>query len=239
MLGDEVSIAVEPLAGALDLDDHDVVQERVEHCGRDNGIAEDLSPFGEAAVGCEDHGRLSVPGVDGLEEQAGATNCDRKVADIINKQQGGPSIEGDLLGQLALAFGPTQRRDQFGQGCAVKTPTGFQDSEAKGCGQVRLACARWPDEVDDLGPPDEVELDQSRDPFVVERRLESDVEAFQRLCGQELGGTHGQVNMARLLCRVFLAQEFVHGLDRDDLAFLQLLQRMIEGFERSGHLQPD
>jgi hypothetical protein len=43
-----------------------------------NRIAEDLAPFGEAAVGGEDHGALLVAGIDGLEEQiaaAGNTRC--------------------------------------------------------------------------------------------------------------------------------------------------------------------
>ena len=199
-----------------------MVQEPVEQCGRDDRIAEDLTPFREAAVRGEDHGPLFVAGVDELEEQVGAAGCDRKVADLIDNQQGGPGIEADLLGQPALTFGLTQRRDQFGQGCAVNASSSLHGCDAKGCGQVRLAGARWPEEVDDLGPPDEVELGQSRDPFAVERRLEAEVEAFERLCRQELGGTQGDVDAARLPCRVFLAQERVDGLDRGDLAFLQL-----------------
>lgn len=36
-----------------------------------------------------------------------------------------------------------------------------------------------------------------------------------------------------------VGQERVDGLDRSNLTFLQLLQRVIEGFERARHLQPD
>lgn len=43
-------MAAQAVAGTLDLDDHNVVQEPVKKRGGDNGIAEDLSPFEEAAV---------------------------------------------------------------------------------------------------------------------------------------------------------------------------------------------
>jgi hypothetical protein len=51
---------------------------RVDGAGSSNRIAEDLAPFGEAAVGGEDHGALPVAAIDGLEEQiaaAGNTRC--------------------------------------------------------------------------------------------------------------------------------------------------------------------
>ena len=51
VLGDEVGVRSEAVAGALDLDDDRVVQEPVEQRGGDDGVAEDLAPLGEAAVG--------------------------------------------------------------------------------------------------------------------------------------------------------------------------------------------
>ena len=51
-----------------------MVQQAVEQCGGDHGVAEDLAPFREAAVGGEDHGRAFVAGVDELEEEVG--RCD-------------------------------------------------------------------------------------------------------------------------------------------------------------------
>src|SRR6056297_3628481 len=128
-----------------------------------------------------------------------------------------------LPGQSALAFGLAQRCDQVGQCCAIHASAGLHSGDAEGCGQVRLACSRWPKEVDDLGPPDKVKLGQSRNPFSVERRLEAEVEAFKRLDRQELGGAQGHVYPARLPCCVFLAQERVDGLNRRDLAFLKRL----------------
>ena len=39
-----------PVAGALDLNDCGVVEQPVEQCGGDNRIAEDIAPFGKAAI---------------------------------------------------------------------------------------------------------------------------------------------------------------------------------------------
>ena len=49
-LGQEVGVFAQPIAGALDLDDDRVVKEPVEEGGGDDEIAEDVAPFGEAAV---------------------------------------------------------------------------------------------------------------------------------------------------------------------------------------------
>jgi len=50
MLRDEISVSAEAIAGALDLDDDRMVQKTVEKRGGDDRVAEDLSPFSEAAV---------------------------------------------------------------------------------------------------------------------------------------------------------------------------------------------
>jgi hypothetical protein len=49
-LGQEVGVLAQPIARAFDLDDDGVVKEPVEERGRDDGIAEDIAPLGEAAV---------------------------------------------------------------------------------------------------------------------------------------------------------------------------------------------
>src|SRR3546814_10858441 len=64
VFGNERGVLTHPVAGALDLDDDGVVQQPVEQRGGDNGFAEDLTPFGEAAIGSEDHGAFFVTGVD-------------------------------------------------------------------------------------------------------------------------------------------------------------------------------
>ena len=99
----------EAVAGALDLDDDGVVEQAVEQRGGDDGIAEDLAPFGEAAVGGQDHGALLVAGVDELEEQIAAAGDDRQVADLVDDQQRGAAEEADRLAQAALALGLGER----------------------------------------------------------------------------------------------------------------------------------
>ncbi len=43
MLGDEVRVAAQPVAGTLDLDDDGVVKKPIQEGGCDDGIAEDLA----------------------------------------------------------------------------------------------------------------------------------------------------------------------------------------------------
>ena len=50
MLGNKIGVLTEAIARALDLDDDGVVKQPIEERGCDNGIAEDLAPFCEAAV---------------------------------------------------------------------------------------------------------------------------------------------------------------------------------------------
>ena len=52
-------MGAQAVAGPLDLDDDGVVQEAIEERGGDDGIAEDLAPFGEAAVRREERAIVS------------------------------------------------------------------------------------------------------------------------------------------------------------------------------------
>ncbi len=51
VLGHEVGVLGQTIARAFDLDDDGVVEEPVQKRCRDDGIAEELAPFGKAAVG--------------------------------------------------------------------------------------------------------------------------------------------------------------------------------------------
>ena len=84
MLGNEIGVGSETVAGAFDLDDDGMVQQAIEQRRGDHRIAEDLAPFSEAAVAGEDHGALFVAGVDQLEEEVGATSGDRQIADLVD-----------------------------------------------------------------------------------------------------------------------------------------------------------
>ena len=50
VFGDEVGVLPHAIAGALDLNDHGVMEQPVEQRGGDDGIAEHLAPFREATV---------------------------------------------------------------------------------------------------------------------------------------------------------------------------------------------
>ena len=72
MLWHEIGMLAQAVTRSLDLDDDDVMEETIEERGGDNWVAEDLTPFGKATVGGEDHGGALVAGIDELEEQVAA-----------------------------------------------------------------------------------------------------------------------------------------------------------------------
>ncbi len=100
MLGHEVGVLAEAVARSFDLDDDRMVEKAVQQCGGDHGISEDLAPFGEAAIGGEDHGALLVAGVDELEEEIAAAGNDRQVVDLVDDQEGGTAEIAKALPEL-------------------------------------------------------------------------------------------------------------------------------------------
>ncbi len=60
------------VAVALDLHHGGVVEQPVQQGCGDDGIAENLIPFAETAVGSQDHGAAFIAGVDQLEKQVAA-----------------------------------------------------------------------------------------------------------------------------------------------------------------------
>ena len=106
VLGDEFGVLTQAVARALDLDDDGVVKQSVEQSRGDDGVSEDLAPFGEAAIGSQDHGALFVAGIDELEEQIAAAGDHRQVSDLVDDQQGEATEEANLLTQSAFPFRP-------------------------------------------------------------------------------------------------------------------------------------
>src|SRR5271156_3008682 len=101
-----------------------MMEEPVEQRGSNDRIAEDVTPFGEAAVGGEDHRALFVAGVDELEEQVAAAGCDRQITDLVNDEQRTAAQEADFLAQGALAFGLGEDGDKVSQGDEVDALAG-------------------------------------------------------------------------------------------------------------------
>ena len=117
VLWDEVGVLAQSIARSLDLDDDGVMEKPIEQCGGDDRIAEDVAPFGEAAVGGEDHRPLLVSGVDQLEEQVAAAGDDRQVADLVDDEQRGAGRSQRMrFAQPSLALGLGQRGDDVGEG---------------------------------------------------------------------------------------------------------------------------
>jgi len=98
-------VLAKAIAGAFDLDDDRVVEEAVEKGRGDNMVAEHFSPFGEAAVRCQDHGAFFVAGVDELEEQVAATRRHWKITDLVDDEERSARQEANALLELSFAFG--------------------------------------------------------------------------------------------------------------------------------------
>ena len=181
MLGHEFGVLAEAIAGALDLHDDGVVEQPVEQRGGDDGIAEDVAPFGKAAVGGEDHGAAFVAGVDELEKQIAAAGHDGQVADLVDDQQRGAGKEPDALVQTAFALGAGELAEQVGQGAEVDAAAGFDRLDAERGGEMAFAGAGRAEEMDDLVARDEPELGERQDAIAIERGLEREVEPGERL----------------------------------------------------------
>ena len=169
------------VAGALDLHHDGVVQEAVEERGCDDLVAEHVAPLGEAAIAGEDHGAALVAGVDQLEKQVAGAGADRQVADLVGDQERGPAEKPYTLTQRALAFGPRQRGDNVGERGEVDAAPGADRLNAEGNGEMGLAGAGRPKQVQHLVAADKIELRQGQNTVAVERRLEQEVVALQGL----------------------------------------------------------
>ena len=183
MLWDEVGVLAQAVARPLDLDDDGMVKQAVEQSRGDDGIAEDLAPFGEAAVGGEDHGALLVAGIDELEEQIAAAGHDGQVADFVDDQERGAAKVAHAFAKRPFLLGLGERGDDVGESGEGDTASGFDRLDRECGGEMALAGAGWAEQVHHLGAVDEVQLGQCQDAVAIERGLEGEVEAGERLDG--------------------------------------------------------
>ena len=216
-----------------------VVEEPVEEGRRDDGVSEDVAPFGEASVRGGDHRAFFATRICDLEEQACAALCDGQVSDFVDDEQRGPREEADFFGELALSFGFREAFGGFGEGRFVDAFSGFDGGDAEGGREVGFSGSRRSEEVDGFASPDEVELGQRGDSLAVERRLECEVEVFDRFGGEEFRGSQRDVDSSCFAQGAIFAEEGVDGFDGRELALLQTLQRGAKRFERPGHFQSD
>ena len=102
-----------------------MVEQPVEEGRRDDGVAEDVAPFGEASVRGEDHRAFFATRIDDLEEQACSALRDGQISDFIDDKDRGPREEADLFGELALPFGVRESFGEFGKRRFVDAFSGF------------------------------------------------------------------------------------------------------------------
>src|SRR5262249_8341032 len=227
----EIGMLAETITRSLDLDDDGVMEEAIEECGGDNWVAEDLTPFGKAAVGGEDHGGALVAGIDELEEQIAAARNDRQISDFIHDQERGPAKESDALAQLPFPFGFGESTDDIGKACEVDATAGLYGLYTERSGEVALAGSGWAEEVDHLVAVDEVELSKGENAVAVERRLEREVEAGEGLDGRELGHTKRHLDASVLAQRQFLGEQGIDHFERTGFATLELAHGLIKNFQ--------
>ena len=104
---------------------------------------------------------------------------------------------------------------------------------------MAFAGAGRAEEVDDLGALDEVELGERHDPVTIQRRLKTEVEPLESFRRRQPGGVHGDADAAALPDSELLGEQLIDGFQCRELALLDLLHGMIEGFERARHAQAD
>src|SRR5579863_3816803 len=148
-----------------------MMEQTVEQRGGDDWAAEDVAPFGEAAVRSEDHGALLVAGIDQLEEQIPTAWRDWQVADLIDDQQRGAAKEANAFAQGALAFGFGELGDEIGECDEVDEFAGTHCLDGERGGEMALAGAWWSKQMDDFGAGDEVEPSQRHDPIAIDLAL--------------------------------------------------------------------
>jgi hypothetical protein len=105
-----IGMLAQAITRSLDLNDDGVMEEAIEECGGDNWVAEDLTPFGKAAVGGEDHGGALVARIDELEEQVTAASVKIIFHTLSGWRQAGHSMRkfvssaDDSTGRMARSF---------------------------------------------------------------------------------------------------------------------------------------
>ena len=229
----------QPVAGALDLHDDGMVEQAVKQRRGDDRIAKDVTPFGEAAIGREDHRAAFVACGDELEEQITAAGHDRQVADLVDDQQRGPGKEPDAFMQSTFALGAGKLTEQIGQCAEIDAAACLHRLDTERDRQVAFSRAWRPQEVDDFVACDEAELGQRQDPIAIERGLEGEVEPGERFDGGEATHAQRRLDAAVLAQRQFLGEQDVDRLQGVNLGVLQAADDLIEGLQRARHLEPD
>ncbi len=134
-------LASEPVAVAFEGEDLGVVDEPVDHRGGDHVVAEDLAPFAERLVRCDDHRGVLVAGADELEHEVRGLRVERDVADFVDDQQRDQREALELGFELVLAFGLRQSGDPLGRGRELDALPSQAGADTQGDAEMRFAGA--------------------------------------------------------------------------------------------------
>ena len=167
----------QPVAFAVHLEDMDVVGQAIENGACEAFRAEDLGPFIERQVGCDDDGATFVALRDDLEEKLGPGLAQWHKTQFINDQQ----VLADQLFLQALQAAFVDGLNEFmDQGCGGDEAHGealLTDGEAETQSNVCLAGAAWTKGDDILAPVYPFAAGQFQHLHFVERRDRLEVEA--------------------------------------------------------------
>lgn len=114
------------------------MREAVEERRDAGGVGEDGIPFLEGLMGGQDDGVAFIAVVDDLEEQVGGVSVVGEVADFVEDEQGGASLEAELAaasgGGIEVEFG-----DQVRDGAEQDGVAGQDGGMGNVLGDHRLA----------------------------------------------------------------------------------------------------
>ena len=149
---------------------------------------EDLGPFVEGQIGCDDDGAALVALGDDLEEQLGAGLAEGDKAQLVDDQQVLAGLQ--LLQTLQAPFvgGLDQFMNEGRGGGEADLHALLAGRQPEAQCYVGLAGTARPERDDVLAPIDELTAGEFHDKGLVERRDGLEVEAVQALGGRELRG---------------------------------------------------
>lgn len=157
-----------------------------------------------------------------------AVPVNRDIADLVDDQEFRLAVEPQPLLDPVLGVRLGQRRDQ-GHGLGEVGPVALGDRfNAQGDRQVRFPDAGRPEEDDVLAVRDESALRQLLDPLLVDRRLEAELEALERLDVGELGQGGPQGDVLLLLRGDLLGEDFVQEVGVGDVVLGRFLESRLE-----------
>jgi hypothetical protein len=164
-----------------------VVDEAVDERGGDHGVAEDLAPRFEAAIGGDDDRAAFVAAGDQGEEQVGGLAFERQVADLVDDDQRVALDPLEFVVQRVAVLRLLETVDRLLGGRERDAVPGLAGLDRQGDREVCLAGARRAEEADVAVLVDPGELREVQDQRLLGAGLGGEVEVLQRLVGGERG----------------------------------------------------